>query len=205
MSDTDRLLANVLADAFAHHEAVRVERVEARSLVLCDEGRETGAWVGAFLDWQHAGEVAAAVFEPAGETPDGRPLFVLPVGLAPPSRGAEAGSSEEPTSASPVSPSSNLLGRVMGIAREVFPNDARRHQFLEREIHRVRPKIKPAVLGDLSRLTDAELRTVLERIEGERERQRLAELGPGVHRAQFASVSADEAFVKLRDHFGAGS
>lgn len=202
MSDTDHLLANVLADAFAHHEHAQGEGPE-RSLVLCDEGRELGEWVGAFLDWQRAGEVAASVFEPAGLTPDGRQLFVLPAGLAPPSRGAEAGSSEEPTSASPMSLSSNLLGRVMGAAREVFPTDARRHQFLEREIRRVRPKIKPAVLGDLSRLTDAELRTVLERIEGERERQRLADLSPGVHRAQFAPASVDSAFATLRDHFGA--
>lgn len=201
----DRLLANVLGDAFAHHEHAQGEGPE-RSLVLCDDGAETGAWVGAFLDWQRAGEVAAAVLERSGETADGRPLFAIPARLyPPPEQRGEPVDVPGKASAGSLPPSSNLVGRIMGLAKEIFGVQAERHNFLLREIHRARPRIKPSTLGDLQRLDERELLIVLERLEGERRRRELFALDPGVHPAHHPVVSADEAFVKLRDHFGAGS
>lgn len=177
----DPLLANVLADAFAHHEAATGDGPE-RSLVLCDEGHMPGSWVGAYLDWQRAGDVAAAMLDPAGTDPDGRPLFALPAGLAPPSRGAAAGTVHGPAAASSIDPAANLIGLVWGTARDVFPVQAECHNFLCREIRRMRPAIAHATIGDLQRLEQRELGVMLDLLDGERHRRALAQLSPGVHR-----------------------
>lgn len=194
MPDTDHLLANVLADAFAHHEAARGEGPE-RSLVLAGEGNETGAWVGAYLDFERAGQVAASVLELAGETLDGRPLFTIPVRLSAPPERTDATADGSETSAVAHS-DENLVGRIMGAAREVFTVHAVKHQWLLREIRRFHPG---ATLAELQSLTDDQLRVILDKLDGERRVHALRELGPGVHSAPpGTSARADAAFASLR-------
>lgn len=178
---TDPTLANLLADALAHHEAT--DGLE--SLVLTDAGvsdhvEGTPIVTRAWLDYDRAGRVAAEVLQeldpPAGWTGP-TPLFVLrnlSVVSTPPTieSGAETAVARHGSStADAANPardvsgpgSRNLVGRMIGLARQVMPVEAQRHRFL---INQMRDcGLRAPTLGSMHELNDTQLQTIITKLE----------------------------------------
>lgn len=193
MTDAERTLANVLADAIAHHEASDLESLVSSSatarigpgpiLDLDDVELVSRSWI----DFERAGAVAAAALVeiPAPPGWDGpTPLFTFarvdPTTGPPPADavGDDVATSDDAT-ADTGAPSEEplpgehreLLERVLVLAREVMPTDAMRHTWLADELGKMgRPigvaggRRYQALMRELERCAPRDLLELVERL-----------------------------------------
>lgn len=173
---TDRTLANVLGDTLAHHEADPA----LESLVLADpiyhavagETQVARAW----LDYERAGRVAAeALLEISHADAQHAvgPLFVLrqTPATAIVGSGAETATTRHGSAVAdsghlsppPDSGARNLIGRMMGLARQVMPVEPQRHRFLVNQMRNC--GLDTPTLGSLHQLDEGQLLGIIEKLE----------------------------------------
>lgn len=164
MTDAELLLANVLADALAHHEAG-----DLLSLVIAVEECPVPA---GHLDFERAGRIAAAALEPAGTDPEGRALFraraqdpiEAEAATSSPSSSPDLdGKEPRPQHGAAAAPDPNRVGELWGVVRRVFPTGAARHNFLLSQMRQL--GVVDPTLAKLHSLSYSELTRIIDRAE----------------------------------------
>lgn len=178
MIGVDATLANVLADALAHHEHDSTVESLVTPHASAEDPHATGGW----LDFERAGRVCATalieVRAPEGWTGP-TPLFAARVSVPgpgaspyPTSHRADAGADESHTgSSAPDLTGVQLVDSLLELAREVMPVDAMRHTWLADELRKIGRPITTEVgrryheiVHELPQLTDVQLLTLIERL-----------------------------------------